>query len=34
VITAIVATDWKIAALHIADYLPRFFMPWCGMNFI
>jgi hypothetical protein len=30
----IVATDRKIAALHIADYLPRFFMPLRDMNFI
>jgi hypothetical protein len=34
VIDAIVATDLKIAALHIADYLPRFFAPLRGMNFI
>jgi hypothetical protein len=30
----IVATDRKIAALHIADYLPRIFPPLRGMNFI
>jgi hypothetical protein len=29
-----VATDSKIAALHIADYLPRFFAPLCHVNFI
>jgi hypothetical protein len=34
VITAIVATDLKIAALHFADYLPRLFVPLRGMNFI
>jgi hypothetical protein len=34
VINAIVATDLKIAALQIADYLPRFFVPRRGMNFI
>jgi hypothetical protein len=39
----IVATDWKIAALHFADYSSRIFgaivrheflAPLCGMNFI
>jgi hypothetical protein len=30
----IVATDLKIAALHIADYLPLFFVPLRHMNFI
>jgi hypothetical protein len=30
----VMATDRKIAALHIADYLPRFFMPLRNMNFI
>jgi hypothetical protein len=30
----IVATDWKIAALHFADYSSRFFTPLRDMNFI
>jgi hypothetical protein len=30
----IVATDWKIAALHFADYSSRFFAPSRDMNFI
>jgi hypothetical protein len=30
----IVASDWKIAALHFADYSPRFFAPLRDMNFI
>jgi hypothetical protein len=30
----IVATDWKIAALHFADYSPRFFALLRDMNFI
>jgi hypothetical protein len=30
----IVATDSKIAALHIADYLPRFFVLLRDVNFI
>jgi len=30
----IVATDWKIAALHFADYSLRFFPPLRDMNFI
>jgi hypothetical protein len=34
VINAIVATDWKIAALQITDYLPRFFVSQRDMNFI
>jgi hypothetical protein len=29
-----VATDCKIAALHFADYSPRFFTPLRDMNFI
>jgi hypothetical protein len=28
----IVASDWKIAALHFADYSSRFLAPLCGMN--
>jgi len=28
----IVASNWKIAALHFADYSSRFFAPLCGMN--
>jgi hypothetical protein len=34
VFNAIVATDLKIAALHFADYLLRFFVAWQDMNFI
>jgi len=30
----IVATNLKIAALHIANYLPRFFGPLRDMTFI
>jgi hypothetical protein len=30
----IVATDLKIAALHIADYSSQFFVPRRDMNFI
>jgi hypothetical protein len=30
----VVATNRKIAALHIADYLPRFLLPLRSMNFI
>jgi hypothetical protein len=29
-----VATDWKIAALHFADYSSGFFAPLRDMNFI
>jgi hypothetical protein len=30
----IVASDWKIAALHFADYSSQFFAPLRDMNFI
>jgi len=30
----IVASNWKIAALHFADYSSRFLALLCGMNFI
>jgi hypothetical protein len=33
-VPSIVATDLKIAALHIADYSPQFFVPRRDMNFI
>jgi hypothetical protein len=28
----IVASDWKIAALHFSDYSSRFLAALCGMN--
>jgi hypothetical protein len=30
----IVASDWKIAALHFADHSLRFFAPLPDMNFV